>query len=343
MKKILATILALVLALGLCSVSWADGEGEGGTTPSASTTVVAKIGEQGYATLQAAVEAARAGDTIMLIENETNADTIVVTKDINIEFGAYTVTGKPGAQVLCVTNAKVTLNGTTGGINGGSGGNNVAVVAAENSVVTINGGIYTVGGDASGLGNSTVYTNGTNAKVIINGGTFSSEKPYNGKYYVLNQNNNARGDIQVTGGNFVNYNPCKGDDVAGGNFAPDAVVASTGTEGNAKYHVGNDFIVEAAKETKDITVVQGTSISGLPNDTKVTNGTDSEITINGNTVTAGTSYTVPARYYYHPSTTTTPDTTTKGSPKTFDAGVGIYAVTAVLSVTGMAWTAKKRH
>ena len=31
------------------------------------------------------------------------------------------------------------------------------------------------------------------------------------------------------------------------------------------------------------------------------------------------------------------------SPKTFDAGVDIYAVTAVLSVTGMAWTAKKRH
>ncbi len=46
-------------------------------------------------------------------------------------------------------------------------------------------------------------------------------------------------------------------------------------------------------------------------------------------------------YYYSPSTTTTD--TTKGSPKTFDAGVGIYAVTAVLSVTGMAWTAKKRH
>ena len=31
------------------------------------------------------------------------------------------------------------------------------------------------------------------------------------------------------------------------------------------------------------------------------------------------------------------------SPQTFDAGIGIYAVTAVLSVTGMAWTAKKRH
>ena len=46
-------------------------------------------------------------------------------------------------------------------------------------------------------------------------------------------------------------------------------------------------------------------------------------------------------YYYHPTTDTKADTT-KGSPKTFDAGVGIYAVTAVLSVTGMAWTAKKR-
>ena len=50
----------------------------------------------------------------------------------------------------------------------------------------------------------------------------------------------------------------------------------------------------------------------------------------------------PPHYYYHPATDTKTDTT-KGSPKTFDAGIGIYAVTAVLSVTGMAWTAKKRH
>ena len=49
----------------------------------------------------------------------------------------------------------------------------------------------------------------------------------------------------------------------------------------------------------------------------------------------------PPRYYYYPTTDTKADDT-KGSPKTFDAGVGIYAVTAVLSVAGMAWTAKKR-
>ena len=51
----------------------------------------------------------------------------------------------------------------------------------------------------------------------------------------------------------------------------------------------------------------------------------------------------PPRYYYSSTTTDTKADDTKGSPKTFDAGIGIYAVTAVLSVTGMAWTAKKRH
>lgn len=48
-------------------------------------------------------------------------------------------------------------------------------------------------------------------------------------------------------------------------------------------------------------------------------------------------------YYYSPTSDTTTSTPTKGSPKTFDAGVGIYAVTALLSVTGMAWAGKKRH
>ena len=54
------------------------------------------------------------------------------------------------------------------------------------------------------------------------------------------------------------------------------------------------------------------------------------------------SYTAP-RYYYYNSTTTTTKDSSKTSPKTFDAGMGIYAVTAVLSVTGMAWVGKKRH
>lgn len=52
------------------------------------------------------------------------------------------------------------------------------------------------------------------------------------------------------------------------------------------------------------------------------------------------------RYYYNSTTTTTKDTTKKDnteSPGTFDPGVGAYALTAVLSVTGMAWVGRKKH
>lgn len=52
------------------------------------------------------------------------------------------------------------------------------------------------------------------------------------------------------------------------------------------------------------------------------------------------------RYYYNSGTTTDTDNADedkKGSPKTFDPGVGIYAVSAALSLTGTAWIGRKRH
>lgn len=52
------------------------------------------------------------------------------------------------------------------------------------------------------------------------------------------------------------------------------------------------------------------------------------------------------RYYYNSGTTTDTDNgdeNKKGSPKTFDPGVGIYAVSAALSLTGTAWIGRKRH
>ena len=67
-------------------------------------------------------------------------------------------------------------------------------------------------------------------------------------------------------------------------------------------------------------------------------------TAGGKTATCTVTVKAAPRYYYNSTTTTgTKADGTKGSPKTFDAGIGIYAVTAVLSVTGMAWTAKKRE
>ena len=51
------------------------------------------------------------------------------------------------------------------------------------------------------------------------------------------------------------------------------------------------------------------------------------------------------RYYYNSGTTETgkTDENKKGSPKTFDPGAGIYAVSAALSLTGTAWIGRKRH
>lgn len=52
------------------------------------------------------------------------------------------------------------------------------------------------------------------------------------------------------------------------------------------------------------------------------------------------------RYYYNSGTTTDTDNgdeDKKGSPKTFDPGAGIYAVSVALSLTGTAWIGRKRH
>lgn len=48
-------------------------------------------------------------------------------------------------------------------------------------------------------------------------------------------------------------------------------------------------------------------------------------------------------HHYGGSSTTTTTGTKTNSPTTFDAGVGIYAVSAILSVTGMAWVGTKQR
>ena len=49
-----------------------------------------------------------------------------------------------------------------------------------------------------------------------------------------------------------------------------------------------------------------------------------------------------AKYYYYSPADGSADAA-KGSPKTFDPGAGIYAVSVALSLTGTAWIGRKRH
>ena len=202
---------------------------------------VAKVGSTKYETLAEAIAAAKDGETVKLLANVADFEGAVIEKNLTFDFGDYTITGKAGATVLHVKNAKVTLNGKTGGIDGGAGGDNIAVRADTGAEVIINGGVYTVGADAKGLGNSTVYITG-NGKVTITGGTFSSKAAYKEKYYVLNVNNSATGTFEVKGGTFKDFDPLSGDDNLGGNFAPEGHGANRDENGN--YTIVADVVAQ---------------------------------------------------------------------------------------------------
>lgn len=178
-----------------------------------------------YKTLTEAINGAESGSTVYLLSDASDFAGVTIKKDLTIDFGNYTVTGATGATCFNVESSSVTFKASgKGGVNGGSGGNNVAIWANTDSTVTIESGNYTVGGDANGQGNSTVYVM-SNGKAIIKGGTFSSEAAFNGKYYVLNLQNTSTGSFQVSGGTFINYDPATGDDHLGGNFVASGYVS----------------------------------------------------------------------------------------------------------------------
>ncbi len=136
----------------------------------------------------------------------------------------------PNAIAVKAIGSDTNVTITAGKFDGGSGGNNVCVTAANGATVTIKGGTFTVGGDADGYGNSVVYSQGGN--IVIEGGFFQTNYHYNGYYYVLNQSNGNPGTITVKGGTFVNYDPSKGDDNLGGNFVAKGYKVTTETKAN---------------------------------------------------------------------------------------------------------------
>lgn len=409
MKKILATILALVMALGLCTTAWAGGE----------ATVNSKE-ELEQALNDSSVT------TIKLGANITASITIAAGKDVTLNLNGHTLTNTDGQHTI-TNNGTLTITGTgtvdnvthqraaivnngTATLNGGTytrskeDPENNKGSAGENSFYTIlsdNGATMTIneGVRVTNVGHfsSMIRNGGTSAStLIINGGTFSGglnaikndeagvltinggDFSNTSQFVVMNWHkttinggsfkalssadavlftakyaeNVAVGELTIKNGTFeraadrqkmleVTYKGENGDvlytgtaSISGGVFADD--VSAYATEGTAVASLKGVYYVGAANIESAVNSMNGgdtlTVVKG-------------EVTINGTKYSkeSNVTYTKPTSYYYYSPSTTTPDTTTKGSPKTFDAGVGIYAVTAVLSVTGMAWTAKKRH
>ena len=249
----------------------------------------------------------------------------------------YTETGKQMYITNCVNNGAVTASGVCGGIVSLSAANvsgNTNTAAVKGTEV---GGIV---GEQKSYGS---VTNNTNSGAVMNTGG-NAAYGAGGIIGWLRYHGRSEANaypvseiISVTG------NKNSGS-VTGGNDAGGIV----GTVYNSAGIVGNYQTVEtpAAEAPAQNKLTFGSNTSTTPLEQINANCKDLLIYTNGNPiieeVVPDPTPEQPPHYYYHPTTDTKADET-KGSPKTFDAGVGIYALTAVLSVTGMAWTAKKRH
>ena len=231
-------------------------------------------------------------------------------------------TAGQGSEPAYTKDAVLTINGGTfiGGLN--------TVKNDDCGVMTINGGEF------KNFAQACVQNH--NELTITNGNFDGSELKAASRTVSVIYNcgcgaDNDKGMLSISGGTFIGgeertYVICDVStvneaytDISGGTFTTGSATM-IGKNNSAKVAVSGGTFKDAEGKTVDVSAYL---VAGKQQNSDGSVGNKS--------------------YYYYSPSTTTPDTTTKGSPKTFDAGVGIYAVTAVLSVTGMAWTAKKRH
>ena len=335
MKKVLATILALVMALALTTAAWAD------------EAKVAKIDGTEYATLQGAVDAATAGQTIVLLKDVDASSGVTVGKKIVLDmngkklYNTVDIWDTSWSLISVRANGDLTITGN--GTFAAKENDCYAVDVQAGGKVTIQNGTF--------VGNiHAVYVHTGTA--IINGGTYTvqqqypnADRPYD---FVLNCYDASRAagtaTITVNGGEFPQIDPsnCKAEG-EGTDFVAAGVAVATVTDGNdTSYAVGSAVIAAAANNGKSVTVTKTGPVTGVDagKSIAVAEGVTG-VTVNGVPVT-GDSYTVPSRYYYYHPTTDTKADDTKGSPKTFDAGIALYVGMALTSAAGVAFVGKKR-
>ncbi len=102
-RKLLSVLLTFCLAFSLLPTAALADEGE-------ASGNVAKVGEQGYATLQAAINAAKDGDTVTLLGDVTTKATIPAEKTITIDLNGKTL--KHEGQVLDIYGNLTIKHGT---------------------------------------------------------------------------------------------------------------------------------------------------------------------------------------------------------------------------------------
>ena len=278
---------------------------------------VARIGETTYATLKAAFEGAKDGDTITLTNNIKVEDTLVVTKTLTLDLAEHTLSNEKDiwsddnwSLISVRENGNLTITGN-GTLKAKENDCYPVDVQDEGAQLTIENGTF--------IGNIHAVYVETGA-AYIKGGTYSVQQKYPDSSktdeFVLNlydaNRRNGTAKLSVSGGIFVAFNPanCQAE-AQGTNFCAagyttstkdnniytvvegeNAAVANAGanynTLANAISSADSGDTVTLLKDTKeDITIPAGKIITLDLNGNKLTNVSGHTITNNGTLFVTG--------------------------------------------------------
>lgn len=327
----------------------------------------AKIGDTEYETLAEAIAAAKAGDTVVLQKDVTIGGYQEIHKAITVDLGGNNLTSTDGGfdvyADLTVKNGRMETvkwaawaqNGAklviekdvtikTTSTDGNKGG---ITVQGNGSSVTVFGKIEAAGGAAvSGIGNK------DDGGVIINieeGAVITcTNKDGLGIYYPNTSELNIKGGT-ITGATGVYVKSGK-TTVTGGTIIGTGDKADYKYYGNGAYSTGNAFVVDTCGYPGGDPAVEikgGTFKSENAEAVGSYFGNTAEKALTG-FITGGSFSSDPTKYAAADYKVTTENgvfTVSKDGgnpPKTFDAGIAVYGVSAILSVTGMAWMGSKK-
>ena len=316
-RKFLSVVLCVCMMLTMAPFAFAA-EGEDSETPE---SVVAKIGDQGYSTLQAAIEAATNTQTITLLSDIDLARTISVSnKTITLNLDGHKLYNTADLwdlpakkdhnwsliSVRGTGNLTITGNGTLQAKENDC----YAVDVQDGSTLTIENGTLVGNIHAVYVQEGTAY---------IKGGTYRVQQKYpqTGKEdeFVLNlydtNRSNGTAKMTVTGGTFANFNPanCQAEG-ANTNFCAEGYstkqedenytvmgpVAAIGEHNYATLSAAVDAVEAADNKTvtllkdvtEDLVIPADKTVTLDLNGKKLTNVSSNTITNNGTLTITGT-------------------------------------------------------
>lgn len=163
-------------------------------------TVVAEIGDVGYTTLSAAIDAASNGGTVILVDDVTESVTVDNGANVTIDLNGHTITNEPGSHTI-FNKGTLTVNDSMGGgvVDNVTHGKGALV---NYGTATVKGGKFTRSKEAS---TSPTNSGGNSWYVIDNQG----EMTFNGGKVVNNSKfsslvRNLEGTLTINAGEFKN-------------------------------------------------------------------------------------------------------------------------------------------